>query len=499
MVNKVKKNLVFSVISKILVFGLGLLIPRLIISSYGSEINGVLSSSGNVLTYLSLIEAGISAAAVQGLYGPIGKKDKDAISQVAVATRKTYRKYFWYFIAALFIIAFVFPLFVKSTLNYGLIFGIIAIEGVSTALTFYFASTLVVILSADGKDYVGQIIQLLIFILNSVVKIVLVTLGVNVLVLQLCYLGVNVIQISLYFFYTRRHYSWIDWKAKPNFTPLKNRKKYMLNGIAWTVFSATDTIVLSIVCGFKAVSVYAVYSLVFANLNIVIQLIYSSFYFLLGQSYKNNPEKYVEIHDSVEAFASGVSFMLLTVAFLCITPFLKVYTRGITVIQYIDKYLPMLFMLVYIFSNSRLVCGNLINISNNPKMTNVASIMEASFNIGLSFLFAYFLGISGVLFATVITLGAKTIFIIIVSNKKLLQRSPFYTFGPLLRNAIILVVFLGLYYLFGIDQNDYNLFSLVRYGFTVFSVVFLVFFAINHSCSKKFRHAIKAVFMNGEW
>ena len=498
-VDKAKKNLVFSVFSKILVFAIGLLIPRLVIASYGSEINGVLSSSANVLSYLALIEAGISAAAVQGLYGPIGKKDRQSTSRIAVATRKTYRKYFWFYLIAMVATSAIFPLFVKSSLNYFLIFGIIAIEGLSASLTFYFASTLTVLLSTDGKDYVGQIIQLVIFILNSVAKIVLVTQGINILILQLSYLIINIIQILLYVLYTKKRYGWIDWNAEPDFSPLQNRKKYMLNGIAWTVFSATDTIVLSTMCGFKAVSVYAVYSLVFANLNVIIQLIYSSFYFLLGQTFKNNKEKYESVHDSIESFSSTVSFMLLTIAFLCISPFVKVYTRGISDVSYINAYLPILFTSVYIFSNSRLVCGNLINISNNPKMTNIASILEAVFNIGLSFLFAYFFGIVGVLLATVVTLGAKTIFIIVISNKKLLNRSPIHTFLPLLRNAFIMGGFVAFYYIFGIDKMNFTLLSLIKYGLTVSVVVTIVFISINHTFSMKFRKSLNILFFGGEW
>ena len=499
MVDRAKRNLFFSVLSKILVFAIGILIPRLVIVSYGSEINGVLSSSTNVLTYLALIEGGISAAAVQGLYGPIGKQDHDKASRIAVATRKTYRKYFWFYLFAMLVTSSIFPLFVKSSLNYFMIFGIFAIEGLSASLTFYFASALTVLLSTDGKDYVSQLIQLIIFILNSVVKIILISLGLNILVLQLSYLLINVIQILLYVIYTKKKYKWINWKAEPDYSPLQNRKKYMLNGIAWTVFSATDTIVISVMCGFKAVSVYAVYSLVFANLNIIIQLVYSSFYFLLGQTFKNNKEKYESVHDSIESFSSTVSFLLLTIAFLCITPFVRVYTKSIVDIEYINPYLPILFTLVYVFSNSRLVCGNLINISNNPKMTNIASILEAVFNICLSFLFAYCFGIAGVLLATVVTLGAKTIFIIIISNKKLLHRSPLHTFLPLLRNTIIMCGFIAIYYLFKINTMNFDLPGFVRYGFTISTIVVIVFVTLNYNFSKKFRKTISILFSKGEW
>ena len=491
---KIKKNLVLSVISKIIIFVLGLLIPRLIISSYGSEINGVLSTSKNILTYLALIEGGISGAAMQGLYGPIGKKDYESASRIIVATRKTYRKYFWFYLGSMLLLAAIFPLIVKSELNYFLIFGITAIEGLSSALTFYFASTLTVILSVDGRDYAAQLVQLFIFLLSSTSKIVFALMGINILFLQCAYLAINIIQIAIYILLTKHYFNWIDWHAVPDYEPLKNRNKFLINTISWTVFSATDTLVISIMCGFKMSSVYAIYLLIFANLNILIQIIYSSFYFALGQKFKNDNSHYIELHDRVESFCTTMSFFLLTTAFLCTIPFLKIYTKNITDVSYIDVYLPILFFAVYILTNLRLVCGNLINISNNPKLTNLASILESVFNVLLSFLLAFFMGIYGVLVATIITLGAKTIFIIIISNKKILYRSPFQTFYTMLINSVISIVCFCLYYILDINNKDFSIGSLVLYGLLAFSCAMILFGFVNFFADKNFRHFILFAF-----
>lgn len=50
-------------------------------------------------------------------------------------------------------------------------------------------------------------------------------------------------------------------------------------------FSSTDMIVLSTFISTQAASVYSVYNLVFSNLNLLLNTVYSSVSYILGQTY----------------------------------------------------------------------------------------------------------------------------------------------------------------------------------------------------------------------
>ena len=62
-------NIVTGLFNQLVTIALGILIPRLILTSLGSEANGLLSSVNQVLAYLALLEAGIGTASMQALYG----------------------------------------------------------------------------------------------------------------------------------------------------------------------------------------------------------------------------------------------------------------------------------------------------------------------------------------------------------------------------------------------------------------------------------------------
>lgn len=53
---------------QIIIMFSGFLVPRFMLVSYGSELNGLVSSITQFITYFSLVEAGIAAAAVYSLY-----------------------------------------------------------------------------------------------------------------------------------------------------------------------------------------------------------------------------------------------------------------------------------------------------------------------------------------------------------------------------------------------------------------------------------------------
>ncbi len=486
---KAFKNVIYSTIIKIVTFAIGLVIPRFVIGGYGSEINGMLQTVSNIYSYLALIIAGVGTASIQGLYKPVSQNDKDAISSVMVATRNYYRKLLvWYGIAVAAFSA-IYPFVVNTNINKLTIVAIIILEGVSFMLTYFFASALQSLLSADGKEYVTQFVTFGIFLITSAVKLILIYLNVDIVILQLSYLLINVLRILIYNVYIKKNYPWINWKAKPNFEVLKNRKHFMLNGIAWTVFSSTDTIIISTFCGFVSASIYGMYNLVFANLNMILAMLYSSTYFVLGQVYNEDREKYIKLHDGLESAVSSVMFALLSVAYVLILPFLRLYLSGVSDVNYIDAYLPMLFCLVQMLSNIRLFSGNLINISNNPKMTNKASIAETVINITLSLVLAKTIGMHGVLIATIIALTYKSNFIIIISNKKILSRSPMKTFMTVGVNFLM-------FFLIAIISNFVELkitsyFEFIAWGVGLCVAFVSLFFAVNVLCNRNVISTLK--------
>ena len=58
----------------------GFIVPRLIIGTYGSDINALTSSITQFLSYIALVEAGVGGVIRAALYRPLAEKNTAATS-----------------------------------------------------------------------------------------------------------------------------------------------------------------------------------------------------------------------------------------------------------------------------------------------------------------------------------------------------------------------------------------------------------------------------------
>lgn len=85
-------NLLFSAFGQIVTIAFGVILPKLFIVSFGSEVNGLLSSVTQAFVYVNLLEAGVGTATLQALYGPIARKEQQNVNQILAATHRYYKK-----------------------------------------------------------------------------------------------------------------------------------------------------------------------------------------------------------------------------------------------------------------------------------------------------------------------------------------------------------------------------------------------------------------------
>ena len=91
------KNIITGFGGQLIAIVLGIIVPRIMISSYGSDVNGVISTTAQVFSYLALLEAGIGQSARIALYKPIADRDNEKISMVFLAAESYFRRITLYY------------------------------------------------------------------------------------------------------------------------------------------------------------------------------------------------------------------------------------------------------------------------------------------------------------------------------------------------------------------------------------------------------------------
>ncbi len=421
---RAKKNAITGLMTQLIIIALGLTVPRIMITNYGSDTNGLTNTLTQIFSYVALLEAGIGQSTKNALYKPITEKDKDGICRVLSVSRKYYWKITKYYASVVILMAVLLPFVLKTELSAKTVFAVVFFEGMSGVIRFMFTENWMQLLMAEGKGYVQANITLITRLLTYGVKIVLACMKVNIVAIQFGFFCVSLIQLAIYKWYIEKNYCWIkyDLKSCENIE-LPDKNAYVLTEIAWTVFSSTDMILLSILFSTALSSVYSVYNLVYSNISGLMNSVYTSLIYLLGQAYSESLRKYEQVHDEFELmFMTGAAILMSCCSVLEIA-FVRLYTKGVTDTNYIYVYLPILFGLIQILSWDRYVSGNLSGIAGYAKIVSKISVVEAVSNIVLSVILAPKMGLYGITLATVISLVFKLIYLTYLGNVVILKRS----------------------------------------------------------------------------
>lgn len=434
-------NILTSTLSQIITLALGIVIPRLVLVNLGSEANGLLGSVNTILGYVSLLEAGVGAASIQALYGPVAKEEKKEINSILAATNIFYKRTSRMYLAVVLIMTLIFPFTIRSrsSLPTWQIMAVTFLSGMPGVISYYFQGKYQILLRAEGKNYILTNLTTICHIGTSIAKIILLLCGCNIVTLQIMYMAFNLIQVVYIMFYMKRNYSWLDMNVPPAYEKISQSKNALVHQVSSLIFNNTDTLILTYCCGLMAVSVYSMYTMLFGIIATAI-MNFSGISFVLGQTYNTDRQKFKKMLDVYEIFNMGLTFSLFCITNIFILPFLKLYTSGITDVSYVDAYLPYLFIATYLLSNGRNSSSLVINYAGRFKETQWRSILESIINITVSLACVFQFGIYGVLLGTIAALLYRTNDMIIYANKKILNRSPWKTYRRWLVNLILFIV-----------------------------------------------------------
>lgn len=330
-------NSVTSMISQIVVMVAGMITPRLMISAYGSEINGLVSSLNQFISYITLVEAGIGGAAIYSLYKPLTEEDRGKISSIVVAARNSYRQAGYLFSCGILALAVIYGLLSASeTLSFSTIFVLTLLLGVNGCTDFFFVSGDRVLLNADQRNYVISIVGIVNTVLRTLIICLLAIGKVDVVLLYACVTVTAVIKVALISLYSQKNYPYIDKTAVPDKSSMNKRWDVIYQQILGMIQAGAPTVLATVLLNLVTVSVYSVYNMVITGINGVLGVFISGlpagFGDLIARGEKANLKKTVGEFEVAYYYILSVTYGL---TFVLMMPFVSIYTAGLTDANYI--------------------------------------------------------------------------------------------------------------------------------------------------------------------
>lgn len=474
---KIRNNLILGILGQVVALALGIVVPKLILDNYGSEVNGLLSSVTNIYAYIAIVEAGVAAASCQALYKTIANKDKAETSAVLAATNKYYHRTGVIYFGLIILFSVLYPILISSNIPYTTIVLVILFNGFGNIVNYFFHGKYLILLKADGKNYIRTGLEMFTNAFKQISKIVLISLGFDIVLVQFVAMLASFIQMLYITYYIKKHYSWVDLKVKPNDKAISQSKNVFVHEINYLITANVDTVLLTVFTTLKTVSVYAMYHLLFDMINRVLRTIRDSLEFKVAHAFHTDKKQFLRLFNAFETYYITLAFSLFTIAGFFVLPFLNLYTSGVDDINYIDKYLPYLFVAVNLLSAGRYTSEAMVHISGHFKQTQNSAVIETVINIVSSVIFINLWGIYGVLIGTVVSLLYRANYLIIYVNKKIIGRSVWHTYRCWVLNFLIYIFLTSASNFIVLRLDSY--FKIFLYCVPYAVVVLAVYFIIN--------------------
>lgn len=407
----------------------GFIVPRIIIGTYGSEVNGLASSITQFLGYITLFESGVGGVVRAALYKPLAQNDTAKISGIVKATENFFRKIALIFVGYMLVLAGVFPVLVNKSFDWFFTATLVVIIGLSTFAQYYFGMTYTVLTQADQRRYVTATLQIFTIILNAVLVVIFAKLGASVHTLKLGTAAVYILRPIILNIYVRRKYR-IDRSVGPDTQAIKQRWDGLGHHIAYFVNLNADVVILTLFSKVSAafsiaeVSVYTVYhAVVYGIVNIsgsISSGMEAGFGNMIALNEKENLNKKFGMYEFL-------SYTIVTIMFTCagilILPFVKVYTGGITDINYIRPAFAFIIVLAYAVFAVRSPYNILTLAAGHYRQTRNGAFAEAAINVAVSIVGVYFWGIVGVALGTLCAMTFRTVQYAWYLSENILERS----------------------------------------------------------------------------
>ena len=395
----------------------GFIIPKIILSYFGSEVNGLISSLNQFLSYITLVEGGISGVIVANLYKPLVERDNDKLSSILVTADKFYKKIAYLFIGYSLILAVLYPVIFKTELGFGYIALLTLILSLNLLIQYMFSLTLKSVLTADKKSYIVNFTQMAITIANILLSLLSVMIYPSIHVLKLISGCLFILQPVVFGKYIKKNYA-INWNAKIDNSLIKERWNGFAINLAAFIHNSTDVTVLTIFTSLKTVSIYSVYCLVSNGLKQLISACISGISATVGQAYaRRDFDEVNKKLDLYEYIVFILVFFLFTVAALLITPFVQIYTKGITDTNYYQPVFGIFLLISEALYLVKIPHMNLSYSANKFKEITIPAFIEAGLNIVISVILVSKLGLMGVTIGTMVGMTYRTIFHVYYTSK----------------------------------------------------------------------------------
>ena len=445
----------------------GLILPRLIIGTFGSGVNGLVSSITQFLSFISLLEGGLGAVVLAELYRPIEEKDLSKVKSIIYSCKRLFKQLAIIYVFFTVIIAVIYPLYISHEFSFEYISSLTLILSITTLGQYLFAISNKLLLQATQKIYIVNYVSSATLFLNVIISILLIYVYPQIHVIKLFSGMVFLLQPIMFRRFVDSSYNAKE-VAYDKYFKLKNRWSGFAQNLAYFINMNTDIAVVTLFLGVSNVSVYSVYMLAINALRQVISNTAVSYQSALGKYYvMDEPDYLLKKFHKFEMGFWAISLVLFFACMQLVNPFVGLYTKGVNDADYYQPLFAYIMVLANMIYCVREPYRIMVFAAGKFKETNKGSILEAVLNLFISVLLVSKYGLVGIAIGTLIAISYRFIYFLVYLNRNILSNASLAHYFKLFFELIIVGIINTLFFY----HNPVSIDNFIQFGFVGILIV----------------------------
>lgn len=268
------KNIYMSLVTQIVIVALGFISRKVFIDSLGTEYLGINGLLTNIISMLSLAEAGIGTSIVYKLYKPLAERDESKI----IVLIQLYKKLYSIIAIIVFLLSLTIYPFIDKLIKDGESIPFISISIIYFIFVFknvisYLNAHKWSLINADQKGYILAKYNLIFNVITTISKIIILLITKNYILFLLIELVIFIVQNIWNGKVVNKRYPYIKTKKKYSVEKevkkelVCNTKALFLHSIGRYCVFGTDNILISVFINIRAVGLYSNYTMIISQLN----------------------------------------------------------------------------------------------------------------------------------------------------------------------------------------------------------------------------------------
>lgn len=402
-------NIAISLITKVVVLVFSLFTQSILVRWAGNTVNGLNSLYSSIIGFLSVADLGIGSAIIFSMYKPIVQGDKQKVSALYNLYRKVYFIIGVIILVGGLLITPAIPYLAKDyqDINSSTIYFTFILMLISVVLSYGYSSQSSLI-NAYKNNYVTTLISFFTTILKRSLQILVLFLWHSFTLYLVAMIVATLFEWGITTLYTKKHYKdIISTKEKVDSDTkkeiIKDTKAMLMHKIGTVLVNTIDSIIISSFVGVVVLGKYSNYVLIMSSMIGVLDLFFQPLTSVIG---------HLCAKESVEEQKKYFRFMYLFNFTIAIVFFLGYYAVIDNVVLWwmqgdssliLAKDVSLIITINNFISFMRKTVGLYRDATGTFYYDRFKPIAEGVVNLVLSIAFVYWIGLVGVIVATIIT------------------------------------------------------------------------------------------------